>query len=479
MKDSKVKPIKTSTINDSNVKPAVLKDTLTNLVANMNTGNDKRMHSNFVGKGGIPRAQLEAMYREDWIAGKIVDIIPDEMTREWRKFTDKDLDSEQVELIEKAENALKVKYMFNAAKRWARLYGGGLIIMNIENTGEPHEPLDLNSIKEGSLKSLHVYDSENAQYAKVNQTDPFSENFLLPESYRLARTPIEIHHTRILRFDGQLLPYNVLVRNRYWHDSILGRVYESLINAGIANDSAASLLFESNVDVIKVNDLMSMLSSPEGEKLLTERFMLAKILKANNNITLLDSQETYEKHNVTFAGIDAILDRFMTIVSATADIPATRLFGKAPVGMDATGESDLINFYDHVKEKQEFEFRPLLEKFDQIFFRHLGIDAENIEYMFNPLWQIPDNEQADIKLKNAQADQINIDIGAVKVSAVAKQLQQEGTYSNITSQDIKEIEEFENEEPEGSDEDEEENNNDPESMEEEIPEDDELEKEIK
>jgi len=171
---------------------------------------------------------------------------------------------------------------------------------------------------------------------------------------------------------------------------VLDRVYEALINANIANDSSASLLFETNVDVIKIKDLMTMLSTPDGAELLSERFFLAKMLKANNNVTLLDGEETYEKHNVTFAGIPDMLDRFMTILSAASDIPATRLFGKAPVGMNATGESDLTNFYDHIKEKQEFEFRPLLKKFDDIFSRHLGLEPEDMKYTFNPLWQISD-----------------------------------------------------------------------------------------
>lgn len=450
MKDNNV-----TNISDSK-KAALLKDTLTNLVANMNTGNDKRRHSTFTGKGRLDRTQLEAMYREDWIAGKIVDIIPDEMTREWRKFIDKDLDSDKVEEIQKEENKLKIKYLFNEAKKWARLYGGSLIVMHIENTGEPHEPLDLDRVKPGSLKALQVYDAENAQFVKLNNTDPFSDNFLQPETYRLARTTVEIHHTRVLRFDGQLLPFNELIRNRYWHDSILNRVYEALINSNIANDSSASLLFESNVDVIKVKDLMAMLSTPDGEKLLTDRFFLAKLLKANNNITLLDTEEEYEKHTQTFAGIPDMLDRFMQIISAASDIPATRLFGKAPVGMNATGESDLTNFYDHIKEKQEFEFRPLLEKFDNIFARHLDIDPEDMQYMFNPLWQISDKEQSEIKFNNAQADTLNYDLGAVKVSTIAKQLQQEGTYSNITTEDIEELEAAEKEiDLEGDDDDEE------------------------
>ena len=422
---------------------ALLKDSLTNLVANMNTGNDKRRHSQFTKKGRMDRNQLEALYREDWIAGKIIDIIPDEMTREWRKFDDAELSPEDIVKLEKAEKELRIKYLFNEAKKWARLYGGALIVMNIEGTGEPHELLDINKVKEGSIKSLTVYDAENAVFHSINQTDPFAPNFLRPETYRLARSSIAIHHTRVIRFDGQILPFNELQRNRYWHDSVLNRIYEALINAGIANDSTASLLFETNVDVIKVKNLMSMLSTTEGEKALVDRFFLAKVLKANNNITLLDSEEEHTKSTISFAGIPDVLDRFMAIVTAASDISATRLLNKSPTGLNATGEGDLRNFYDLVKEKQEFEFRPLLEPFDVILAKHAGVNSEDLAFNFNALWQMSDKEASEIKLASAQADQIYLDNSVVTGSIVAKQLQQEGTYSAIDGDHIKLLEDFE------------------------------------
>ena len=415
-------------------------DSLTNFTANMGNSNDKRAQTSFQTRGRLHWSVLQALYREDWIAGKIVDIIPDEMTRSWRKFTDDRLSPEQVKEIEKAEGSLGVKYAFNEAKKWARLYGGALILMNIEGTGEPHEPLDISRVRQGSLKNLTVYDSANANFMKLNTNDPMASNFLRPETYTISHSPVQIHHTRVLRFDGQLLPLNELKVNAYWHDSVLNRIYDALVNAGLANDSTAGLLFESNVDVLKVKNLMSMVSSPEGEKLLMDRFTLAKLMKSNNKLTLLDSEEELVKQSNSFAGIPDILDRFMTILSASSDIPATRLFGKAPVGMNATGESDLRNFYDHVREKQEFEFRPIFNYFDQILAKHAGIEIEDAEFVFNPLWQISDKEAAEVKLNNAQADQIYIDTNVIPISTVTKQLQQEGTYSNIDPDYIKELE---------------------------------------
>ena len=63
-----------------------LNDSLENLVAELGTSQDKRSHSTFVNSKRLSadgmQEELNALYRTDWLAGKVVDIIPDDMTRE-------------------------------------------------------------------------------------------------------------------------------------------------------------------------------------------------------------------------------------------------------------------------------------------------------------------------------------------------------------------------------------------------------------
>ena len=42
--------------------------------------------------------------------------------------------------------------------------------------------------------------------------------------------------------------------------------------------------------------------------------------------------------------------------------PMTKLFGRSPAGMNATGESDLKNYYDYVDSQREAKVRPVLQK---------------------------------------------------------------------------------------------------------------------
>ncbi|MFQ8761936.1 MAG: anti-CBASS protein Acb1 family protein [Intestinimonas sp.] len=49
-------------------------------------------------------------------------------------------------------------------------------------------------------------------------------------------------------------------------------------------------------------------------------------------------------------------------LSGASRIPVTKLFGRSPAGMNATGESDLRNYYDYVDTLREAKLRPILEK---------------------------------------------------------------------------------------------------------------------
>lgn len=421
-------------------------DSLVNLVANMGTGNDKLSNSFFAkSRSRLSQQELAALYRENFIAGKANDIVPDDMTREWRSFADSGLDENKIKEIENLEKQLKLSKKVNQALKWARLYGGSIIILDIEGTGEPWEPLDLDAVKPGALKNAVVFDSENASYTRINQTDPFAENFQMPETYRLARTAVEIHHTRVLRFDGIELPQLELQKNRYWHDSIHNRAYNELRNLGVSLDSMAGLMFESNVDVIKIPDLMQMLSTDKGTSDVASRFMLSKKFKSDNNITLIGGDEEYQNVSKSFAGIPDVVVKFLNVISSVYDVPMTRLFGVSPGGLNATGESDLRNYYDSVASDQNNDLDPQLQYFDQIMSRSLGINPEDMNYDWNPLWQLSDKETSEIELNNANTAAIYLDRAVIKPSQVAEQLMSTDTYIAINPEYIEELQKLEEE----------------------------------
>ena len=378
-----------------------LQDSMENFVAQLGTEQDKRSHSKFVNNKRLSMTgneeEINAMYRTDWLSGKVVDIVPDDMTREWRSFTG-DIDPELVKELVKEEERLDLQGSFNLAHKWSRLYGTAFIVMAVDDGNTPDKHLDINKIKEGGLRHIKVIDRTQITRGDVTpNTDVMSRNFGMPEFYRMTEgSSQKIHHTRVIRFDAILLPYREFQRNNYFSDSVLDRMYEAITNFNTVSQAAATMVYETNVDIMKVKNLMQYLQTAEGTAMLTKRFTLAGMQKSINNMLLLDTEEQFDKKSNSFSGLPDLLDRYGAAVTGASDIPATRLLGS---------------------------------------------------YTFNPLFQMTPKEIADMNLVDAQRDDIYLNQGVITEATVAKELKQKETYTNITDEHIDDLEEFENVEP--------------------------------
>ncbi|MBP5728160.1 MAG: DUF1073 domain-containing protein, partial [Clostridia bacterium] len=78
----------------------------------------------------------------------------------------------------------------------------------------------------------------------------------------------------------------------------------------------------------------------------------------------------------------------------------TRLFGRSPQGMNATGESDLRNYYDMIASLQERQLRPALEKLLPVMAVSCwGRVPDNLEFVFEPVMTTSPAERAELVQK--------------------------------------------------------------------------------
>lgn len=423
-------------------RPVGVSDGLENVVAGLGTDRDKMSYSVYGMPRVLTRMELENAYRGSWLSKKIVNAVADDMTREWRHVVFDDDDGENQFAIEQAEKRFSLKGKINESLRWARLYGGALLIIGTRDK-DLSKPLNVQTIRKGDLRYLHVMDRWRVSPAGSLCMDLDSPNFGMPEYYMLAESSVRVHHSRVLRFNGQKLPYFAWRSNAMWDDSELQHVLDSLTNCDTATRGIATMLFEANVDVVKAEGLADVLARKDGEAILTKRFQIAGILKSFNRMLLLDGTESYEKKSNSFANLDKIVQQFMVDVSGAADIPMTRLFGQAAGGLNATGDNDVRNYYDMVSGKQETEVRPQLEYLDEVLVRStLGFMPDDYRFDFNSLWQVSDTEQATIEKTRADRDVAYLNAGVVTEGVVARDLKERGTYRNLTDKDVELAEEL-------------------------------------
>jgi len=383
-------------------------DTLRSLVTGLGTSKDKTASLSYAFTP-LTDAELNAMHRSDWLARKIVDIIPNDMTREGRDWQAED---DQIEAIEDVEKSPLINLWpkINLAQRKARLFGGAAIYIGMKD-GRASEPLDVESVGKGDLVYLNVLARSEIMAGPLVR-DVTSEFYGQPEYYEVTGatgTTVRVHPSRIIRFIGA-----DVLDERYqdvsgWGDSVLQVVYDSVLNASSVQQHVAALIPEAKTDVIYIPRLSSFLRSASETKALTDRFTYANTIKSMFNMVLLEGNgaedgEKWEQKQINFAQLPELTRQFMQIASGAADIPVTRLLGEAPHGLNAGSDGEFRAYYDNVSARQRTELAPAMHRLDEVIIRSaLGKRDPDVHFTWRPLWGLSEKERADIFKTKADA----------------------------------------------------------------------------
>lgn len=383
-------------------------DTLKNLVMGLGSSKDKSSGLAFDMRL-IGDAELNAMHRSDWLARKIVDIIPNDMTREWRDWQS---DGDDIELIEGVEKAplINLQPKINLALQTARLLRGSAIYMGMRDN-QPEAELALDRVGKGDLLYIHVL-SRNEVTCGETVYDVTSEFYGQPSYYEVKSKDsgtVRVHPSRMIRFIGAPILDTQYSLNDGWGDSILQIVYDAVQNAGSSQAHVAALIPEAKADVIYIPGLSGFLQNATTTKALTDRFTYANTIKSMFNMVLLegdgkDAGEKWEQKQINFSQLPELMRQFLQIAAAAADIPITRLMGESPGGMNSTGSSDLKNYYDNIAARQRTELSPALHRLDEVIIRSAtGKRDPSTYYEWASLWGLSDTEKATIFKMKADA----------------------------------------------------------------------------
>ena len=351
---------------------------------------------------------LTAMYRESWLTMRIIDMPSEDMTRAWYRLT-ADLEEEEIHALRRLEARHSIKQEMTNALRWARLYGGSLALMVIRGEEDRlDQPLDRDMLLPGCFQGLLVLDrTQGIEPSEELVSDLDDPDFGLPASYTVnlnmeGFSSVTLHHSRVLRFVGRELPRAEAVRERYWGASEMEHIQDELLKRSAASANIAQLIFQANITTLKMADFGDLLGTGTEE----QRRNLEYAMETENRfrtsfgLQLMSRDDCLENHPYSFAGLSEIYEQFMMDMAGAAEIPATRLFGRSPQGMNATGESDLRNYYDMIAQMQERMLRPALEKLLPVMAVSCwGFVPEDLEIVFEPVMTSSPAERAELVQK--------------------------------------------------------------------------------
>ena len=385
-------------------------------------GRDKKQSAAFRITNIFNRSELDQMYRSDGVLRLIIDIFAQEMLRQgW------ELEGDAEGMIVNKLEELKVNEAMGNLIKWARLFGGSVCIMGIADGLPLDQPVDERTIRD--VQWLRVFDRYQA-YSRDGtfESDLNSPNYGFPNVYTINdnRTGaiFFVHYSRILRMDWNVLPPRWQNFNQGWGDPLIQTVYEELRNYSTAFSHTATIMEDFVNGVLQIPGLTELMASQCGSNTVLNRLNIMNMAKSTTNTMVLDALETYTKLTTNVSGVADLLDRFMLALSAVVRVPVSLLFGRSPAGLNSTGENDVRNFYDAVKQEQETKLRGVLEKLIRYIMISKdgpfnGVEPENWSLQFIPLWQNTEEQDALTKRAIAETDAIYIDRGVLTPDEVA------------------------------------------------------------
>ena len=391
---------------------------------------------------------LNALYRESWIVRRIIDVIPADMLKNWITITsglDPDVEKRLSLTLRRTQLIDKLK----RGMQWGRLYGGALGVMLVKHQGyDLSQPLQLDWIMPGDFAGLLIFDRWNG----VNPSSELIEDISDPDygypKYYTVTDPagggsVKIHHSRVIRFTGNTLPFWEEIAEMQWGASVVESIFDELRKRDNVSWNIAQLTFMANIRVLKMQDLGQLLAATDNESQaeLLRTLEAQNMLLNNMGMQVMDAADGLETHQYTFGGLADCYQQFIMDISGAAEIPVTRLFGRSPSGLNATGESDLQNYYDMIAEKQESYLRPILNKvLPPFIISTLGSLPDDFDFEFDPVAEPSDKERADLAKCGTDNVVAAYNAGLISQRTALKELKQQsertGVWTNITDEDI-------------------------------------------
>lgn len=433
-------------------------DGYVNLLNKYGTKQDNSEAYKFEREPVIPDMQLTGLYEGNGLFSKIIDTPAEEALKHG---FDLNLKSDELNaFVEDALDDLEWEERAATAIKWARLYGGALIVMLIDDGRGLEEPVDWEHIR--SIDELRVYERSIVQpdYASLYQQDYGGKGvgnrvskFGQPEYYYVSSIygSFKVHESRCLVFRNGVLPEQTSnATYLFWGMPEYVRIRRALRETVTAHTDSVKLLERSVQAIYSMKGLASLLTTDDGENQVLKRLQLVDTSRGLLNSIAIDSEgEQYDFKTFQFSGVKDVIDATCNMLSALTNIPQTILFGRSPAGMNATGDSDFESYYNFVEKIQRLMLKRNLRTLLDVVFRAgiaSGDVAEEPDYKleFKPLWSLSDTEQAAVDqtkaqtaLVKAQTAQAYVDMQALDPTEVRRRLasDEEFDVEDIISED--------------------------------------------
>lgn len=349
--------------------------------------------------------QLALMYR-NLIVRRIVTLVVDDAIKNFIE-----IEGDQDECIVQELEALFIPEKLTEALYWDRLFGMSVALILADDGQELDQPINLKRLRR--VSGIEVFDKRSVMEDSASlyyDTDVRDVNFGKAEYYTI--TPpngnlFKVHRSRLLIFDGETLPKLERIANNGAGLSCLDGIPAAINRVKTSMDKTIDIMDKVSTSLLKLQGLSNVLQTEQGTKDVIKRLDLIDYSRRLNGSVAIDKDDEYAVFNIPLGGLTDIIQEMEQYVCAVTGYPFTKLFGRSPAGMNATGQSDMQIYYDKVKSYQKRKLRPALEYLVKLIQLSSegptqGKELEKWSIKFKALEQLNDLEQANVDKTQAE-----------------------------------------------------------------------------
>lgn len=414
--------------------------------------------------------KLRGMYGSNFLCRRLVEMQAEDMTREGIQIQG-DIEPDKIKAVMANWSELGLQKTLFQTICMARLYGGAIAVIDIEGQ-LLSTPLDLKTIRKDQFKGLNMFDrwqlipsiddfdpiDKKPNYYTVLSPYDANMQFNSPNDLKKLddyKTESVVHRSRVIRCDGDFLPFIDFIQNQRWYSSIYVNAMDVITSYLTASAALASAAYKSSFRVVKIDDMYQVLNQGLDGQAATNLmgFVQAmKLTESTENVTVLSTNDSIEILNYDLTGLMQAMEKYESQLCVLSG-PATKLLGQSAKGLNATGEEDTRMYYDKVKDAQEDMRSGYLKLLKVMYISTLGEQPpEDLDFDFVPLWQLDLNQKSIINQQTTDSIVQAFSAGVVSKETAVQELlqssQETGVWSNITDEDLRKAKEEDDAPPE-------------------------------
>lgn len=381
-----------------------------------------------------------SMLAQDGLMQAGVSTLADEMVRTWPSYTSAEKGgADDAARLNDAADALDVRGVFRQMGEYCGYFGGGMIWMDFGLSRERlSKPISLSRafIPQDGLRRLVPVEPYNCAPLQYDAVDPLSRWYFRPRLWYVTGVG-PVHASHFLRFVPAEPP--ILLRPTYNFFGVpqVQIALDYLRHFTGTRESAARLLKKFSLTVLKT-DMDAVLYGSDDSGVRARLQHLADHRDNDGVYTISMEDEDIVQVNTPLTGVTEIVRQALELLACVWRIPVVKFLGISPGGFNATGESDLRSFYDHVESQRAKIYAHNFDAVSRVLcLSVLGREAPGISWEWPSLWTMTRRERAEIAKIEADTAAVYFNIGALGPEEIRTALAGEdgGRYAGIDPED--------------------------------------------